>query len=56
MDPTKKVRKIVTLDLDVWAEIEDWMFQNRVKVDSEALRQFIEAGAAQLLKTRRKRK
>ena len=44
MDADQPVRKNVTFSAELWARIDDWQFANRVKKDTEALRQLIELG------------
>lgn len=39
-----KVRKLVTLSDELWAEIEDFRFANRVKTESDALRELLRRG------------
>lgn len=39
-----KVRKLVTIDKDLWKEIEDFRFSNRLKTESEALRELLREG------------
>lgn len=39
-----KVRKLATFDADVWQQIEDYRFTNRIKTETEVLRQLVEIG------------
>jgi hypothetical protein len=40
------VRKVLSLSHELWAKIEDYRFEQRVKTESEALRRLIESGLA----------
>jgi hypothetical protein len=45
MSPGKiTVRKIFSLPDTLWAKIEDYRFEHRVKTESEAIRMLVEAG------------
>lgn len=39
-----KVRKLVTLENDLWKEVEDFRFSARIKTESEAIRRLIRQG------------
>jgi hypothetical protein len=41
-----KIRKLVTLPLDLWREIEEYRWERRLKTESEALRMLLTAGIA----------
>lgn len=56
VDSTKKIRKIVTLDLEVAAKVDDFRFNERMKTEADALRALIEAGLKVLHKPKPKAK
>ena len=39
-----KVRKLVTIPEELWKEIEDFRFANRLKTESEAMRRLLQSG------------
>lgn len=43
-DPDPLVRKTVSLPASVWRRIEDFQFANRIKRDTQAVRDLVEAG------------
>jgi metal-responsive CopG/Arc/MetJ family transcriptional regulator len=51
VNPDRMTRKLVSLPHELLAAIEDYRFENRIKTESEAIRQLIELG----LKARQER-
>lgn len=50
VNPETTVRKLVSLPKEVAKEIEDYRFENRIKTESEAIRQLIKLGLEQTQK------
>ena len=48
VDPDKYVRKLVSIPVDIWAQIEDYRFQNRFKTESAAIRDLLSRGLKSL--------
>ena len=44
VNPETTVRKLVSIPRDVWDQVEDYRFENRIKTESEAIRRLIELG------------
>lgn len=44
VNPDKYVRKIVSIPVDIWEQIEDYRFQHRFKTESAAIRDLIARG------------
>jgi hypothetical protein len=44
VDPEKYVRKIVTLERELWQEVDDLRFERRLRTDNAVLKLLIEAG------------
>lgn len=51
VNPETTVRKLVSLPKEVAKEIEDYRFENRIKTESEAIRQLIKIGLEAFKKT-----
>ena len=48
VDPEKYVRKIVTLERELWQEIDDLRFARRLRTDNAVLKLLIETGLTAL--------
>jgi metal-responsive CopG/Arc/MetJ family transcriptional regulator len=46
VNPETTVRKLVSIPRELWAKIEDYRFDKRMKSESEAMRTLIEVGLA----------
>ena len=44
VDPDKYVRKLVSIPVDIWAQIEDYRFRYRFKTESAAMRDLLSRG------------
>ncbi|WP_372400739.1 hypothetical protein ABMY26_36540 (plasmid) [Azospirillum sp. HJ39] len=40
----RTVRKVVSFAPSEWKAIDDWMYENRVRVEADAIRRLIELG------------
>jgi metal-responsive CopG/Arc/MetJ family transcriptional regulator len=48
-----KVRKLVTLDKEMWKEIEEYRWEKRLQHESDAIRELLAAGLARVKKTKK---
>ena len=48
VNPDKYVRKIVSIPVDIWEQIEDYRFRHRFKTESAAIRDLLARGLQSL--------
>ncbi len=40
----RNVRKVVSFSPSEWKAVDDWMYENRVRIEADAIRRLIELG------------
>ena len=43
-DQARNLRKVVSFSPSEWKAVDDWMYENRVRIEAEAIRRLIQLG------------
>ena len=52
----RTVRKVVSFSPSEWKTVDDWMYENRIRVEADAIRRLIELGLEKAAEQREKAK